>query len=159
MTWGRVVLLSWGAEQEQATRQRQGLPPQQSWSSWGWVGRGGEEKRRGEREMRKMINPPNMGTKSDPRIKINDSRKKKELPPSLSSLPGCLTPSAAVARSSSEAALPPSKIKKGEEAELAPPTNSTMKYEIWNNVCLKKKLFFLFYSLTSLSIRAPARAN
>jgi len=84
-----------------------------------------------------------MGTKSDPRIKINDSRKKKELPPSLSSLPGCLPPSAAVARSSSEAALPPSKIKKGEEAELAPPTNSTMKYEIWNNVCLKKKLFFL----------------
>jgi len=44
------------------------------------VGRGGEEKRRGEREMRKIINPPNMGTKSDPRIKINDSRKKKELP-------------------------------------------------------------------------------
>ena len=74
------------------------------------MGRGGEEKRRGEREMGKIINPPNMGTKSDPRIKINDSRKKKELPPSLSSLPGCLPPSAAVARSSSEAALPPSKI-------------------------------------------------
>ena len=106
---------------------------------------GGEEKEKRRGEMRKIINPPNMGTKSDPMIKINDSRKKKELPPSLSSLPGCLPPSAAVARSSSEAALPPSKIKKGEEAELAPPTNSTIKYGI---MCASKRnCFSCFYSL------------
>jgi hypothetical protein len=44
-----------------------------------------------EREVgRKIIDPPNMGTKSDPKIKITSSKRKKE---PLSSLSFFLSPS------------------------------------------------------------------
>jgi len=46
---------------------------------------GGEEKEKRRGEMRKIINPPNMGTKSDPRIKITIPERKRSSP-SLSSL-------------------------------------------------------------------------
>jgi hypothetical protein len=89
--------------------------------------------------MRKIINPPNMGTKSDPGIKITiperKKRKKREPLPLL-----CRSPSAA-GSCEPVRALPPlpllllscppsSQIPNNKKAELAPPTNNSTKYGI-----------------------------
>lgn len=82
------MLLSWGAEQEQATRQAEiastGKLIFLRLRGEGWRR---EEKRRGE--MRKIINPPNMGTKSDPgtKITIPERKRSSHLSPSLCSEP------------------------------------------------------------------------